>query len=342
MPWRPMARVTWLQHRGALVAGVVLFVGTAVLIVGTGLGPHALYGRAVTAGCLGTSSNSACPSLLNSLATYTNGMTVITITLFAIPVLTGMFVGAPLLAREIESGTFRFAWTQGTGRARWILGKLVLLGGASTVATCVLGLLADWYAGPFQAVGLASRWQGGLFNVTDVMLPAWTLLSLAAGMFAGLLIGRVVAAMAATGVFIGGLMLLDFMKLQNSFLSVAVSVTQTAPSGNGLGALNTFATNGGIPGPPGSWLVSGWYTGSDGHYLSSNAVTSLLNDMDSGTGGVAKNPALWLAQHHAAYWVSYQPASRFWAFQGVSAVVLLGIAALFTAGILWLARRRLA
>ena len=56
-----------------------------------------------------------------------------------------------------------------------------------------LGFLADWYAGPFDAVNLASHWQGGQFNVTVLTLPAWTLCSLAAGAFAGLLIGRVVA-----------------------------------------------------------------------------------------------------------------------------------------------------
>jgi hypothetical protein len=39
--------------------------------------------------------------------------------MFAVPVLLGAFSGAPLLSRELESGTFRFAWTQGAGRTRW-------------------------------------------------------------------------------------------------------------------------------------------------------------------------------------------------------------------------------
>ena len=33
-----------------------------------------------------------------------------------VPALIGAFVGAPLLARELETGTFRYAWTQGFGR----------------------------------------------------------------------------------------------------------------------------------------------------------------------------------------------------------------------------------
>jgi len=82
---------------------------------------------------------------------------------------------------------------------------MVLLGGAGAAAAGMLGFLADWYGGPFESAGLASRWQGGQFNVTVLTLPAWTLFSLAVGTFAGVLIGRVVAAMAATAAFAGGL-----------------------------------------------------------------------------------------------------------------------------------------
>ena len=35
-----------------------------------------------------------------------------------------MFWGAPLLAREFETGTFRLAWTQSVTRTRWLAVKL--------------------------------------------------------------------------------------------------------------------------------------------------------------------------------------------------------------------------
>ena len=47
--------------------------------------------------------------LSNSRAS--SGAQTVSSLLFAVPVLLGAFVGAPLLAREFESGTFRFAWT---------------------------------------------------------------------------------------------------------------------------------------------------------------------------------------------------------------------------------------
>jgi hypothetical protein len=303
-----MVRVTWLQHRGSLITAAVLFAGYALVITVKGLSSHAT----------------------NSLAVQTTGLSLVTIALLVLPVLAGMFIGAPLLAHELESGSFRFAWTQGIGRARWVLTQLVLLFAMAAAATGVLGFLADWYGGPFESAGLASRWQGGQFNVTVLTLPAWTLCSLAAGMFAGVLLGRVIAAMAATAAFAGGLIALDFVWLHAWFLGITPGVTRASPSGTGLGVLNTFAMPGGIPGPPGSWLVSGWYTGRGGQRLSSVAVNSLVGKLDaSKSAGPLNDPARWLARHHDAYWVSYQAADKFWVFQGVEAVILLAVTAIF-------------
>jgi hypothetical protein len=318
-----MVRATWLQHRGSLITAVVLFACYALAIVESASGARSINVQ------------------LNSTAAQTTRLSLVTIALLVIPVLAGTFVGAPLLARELESGTFRFVWTQGIGRARWVVTKMVLLSGAAAVATGLLGFLADWYAGPFESVGLASRWQGGQFNTTVLTLPAWTLCSLAAGTFAGLLIGRVVAAMAATAAFMGGLIVLDFMRLHYWFLGIAAGVTRGSPSGTGLGALNIFAVPGGIPGPPGSWLVNGWYTGPDGQRLNSHAVSALINRLDTSKSAAAlNNPAQWLAWHHDAYWINYQAASRFWVFQTAEVGILLVITLIFVVGTIRLAGRR--
>jgi len=338
--WRPMAKATWLQHRGTLIAAVAVSTAMILAIVISSLAAHAAYGRLAAVGCLsGQTGGASCPGLLNSLATRTDELSLITIALLVIPVLAGAFIGAPLLASEFESGTYRFAWTQGIGRDRWVTSRLVLLGGAGAAAAGTLGLLADWYGGPFEPTGLVSRWQGGQFNITVLTLPAWTLFSLAAGTFAGVLIGRVVAAIAATAAFVGGLVVLDFIWLHDWFLGIAPGVTRSSPSGTGLGALNTFAGPGGIPGPPGSWLANGWYTGPDGQRLSSATVTSLVNKLEASKSALG-NPAQWLEQHHDTYWISYQATSRFWSFQGAEAGILLAITAMFVIGTIRLADRR--
>ena len=41
----------------------------------------------------------------------------------AVPALIGIFWGAPLVARELETGTFRLAWNQSVTRTRWTAGQ---------------------------------------------------------------------------------------------------------------------------------------------------------------------------------------------------------------------------
>src|SRR5205807_5987504 len=83
----------------------------------------------------------------------------------AVPALIGAFVGAPVLARELETGTFRYAWTQGFGRWRWTLAKLVPLAVAVAAAAGALSVLFSWYYQPFFADGNQTPFTAELFGV---------------------------------------------------------------------------------------------------------------------------------------------------------------------------------
>src|SRR3984885_2368263 len=122
IPWRRMAGVTWRQHRFAL-AGVAVLLGALAVwlwIIGTPL--HHAYAAAVACH---PASSAACQSLVGTFNGINDQMTGPTspggVFLQAVPVLIGAFAGAPVLARELETGTFRYAWTQGFGRWRWAL-----------------------------------------------------------------------------------------------------------------------------------------------------------------------------------------------------------------------------
>jgi hypothetical protein len=111
--------------------------------------------------------------------------------LLLVPVLLGVFAGAPLLARELESGTFRFAWTQGCGRLRWALAELALPAIALTAATGAFTALFSWYMRPFTAYGLTkSAIQPTEFPLHGVAFAAWTLAAFAIAAFAGVTIRR--------------------------------------------------------------------------------------------------------------------------------------------------------
>src|SRR5258708_36516130 len=96
--------------------------------------------RAV-AGCRPTGSDLCNKAVSDFLRTYAPGVGVTFGLLQAIPALIGAFAGAPLLAREFETGTFRYAWTQGFGRARWTVAKRVPLAVPATIAAAVFSVL---------------------------------------------------------------------------------------------------------------------------------------------------------------------------------------------------------
>src|SRR5258707_11962401 len=129
VPWRRMAGVTWRQHRIALAGVAVLLGALAVWLWRMGVPLHQAYAAAVACH---PAASAACQDLVVGFNSSADGHFMGSkgpggVLLQVLPALIGAFAGAPVLARELETGTFRFAWTQGFARWRWALAKLVLL-----------------------------------------------------------------------------------------------------------------------------------------------------------------------------------------------------------------------
>jgi ABC-2 family transporter protein len=242
-----------------------------------------------------------------------------------VPVLIGVFAGGPLLAGELETGTFRFAWTQGCGRVRWAVSKLALLAVVLTAATAAFSLLFSWFYQPFFTLGFDGVLAPQLFDLRGVAFAAWTLAAFAAGAFAGAALRRTVPAMAASLAAWAGLDLATVLFLRKHY---ATPVTANILS------LRTT----GIP-----WIFSQWWDGPDGHPASESAIRTVLDQQGGGLANGHNRTALqWLAQHHYTQWASYQPESRFWHFQFIEGGWLLVLALLLGAATVWLVRRRAA
>ena len=169
LPWRRMAWVTWRQHRFALAGVAVLLGALAVYLWLTGLQIHHTY----AAGCHPASSL-ACAE--NFTGRYGVTAIFVSVLLQAVPALIGAFTGAPVLARELETGTFRYAWTQGIGRWRWTLGKLVLLAVAVAAAAGAFSVMFSWYNGRSSRAGLDAVLDPRVqFDLHGVAFGAWTL-----------------------------------------------------------------------------------------------------------------------------------------------------------------------
>jgi hypothetical protein len=142
--------------------------------------------------------------------------------------------------------------------------------------------------------------------------------------------------MAVSAIVLGALALGSTFEFVHRLLGIApVVVSHIAPVTN-PGSLNVASYPG--YGPPGTWLVRAWYTGPHGLILTSNAAVSLEAPMNYSKYG-KPDPEKWLSLHHYFYSLAFQPVSRFWMFQGVEVVVLLGLAAVCVVATIWRVRR---
>ena len=343
--WGGLTWIAWRQHRAALT-GLAALLGACALALGiTGLRMQSAHAALARGGCsvLGAVVSSRCGQLEGAYyhAGYplTGNASLVTIGLWALPVLTGMFVAAPLLAREYEAGTYRFAWTQAASRTRWLAAKLILPGAVLTAASGAFGALLSWWLSLVDQLSGGSRWQPAGFGSTAVTFAAWTLLAFAAGVFAGALVRRTVPAMAAAGGCIAALLLVTYKRLDTLLVSVSplvrpVTLLNTAPYQPGS-PLPTFllGTAVNVAAPPGSWPLRTWVTGVHGRLPGGSAVQRFLS-----LSPPAENR--WLAAHHLTVWAAYQPAGRFWLFQAAEGGACLLLALALAAGTAWLVRRQ--
>ena len=325
VPWRRMAWVTWRQHRFTLagVAGLLGALATYLLL--TGLPMHHAY--AAVAACRPAGSLACSDAIGDFDNAHWSTALAVAVLLQVVPALIGAFAVAPVLARELETGTFRYAWTQGFGRARWTLAKLVPLAVTLAGAAGAFSVLFSWYFGPFFAEGQQSPLAPTVFDLRGVAFAAWTLAAFAIGALAGTLIRRVVPAIAATLAAWAGLALAAGLFLRQHYLAPLVTHNPNVPGS--------------------AWVLSQWYTGRNGKPLSQAAISQMLlgyhptsQQIGPQTFHSTVDPVGYLTQHGATYWMSYQPASRFWPFQWIEGGGLLALSLLLIAATVWLVRRR--
>jgi hypothetical protein len=316
VPWRRMAWVTWRQHRVALAGVAVLLGALAVYLWLTGLQIHHAYAAAChPAGSLDCT--------LNFSGRYAATAIVVSIILQAVPAVIGAFIGGPLLARELETGTFRFAWTQGFGRLRWTLAKLVLLAVAVAAAAGAFSVLFSWYSQPFFAAGYTIPFATRLFDLLGIAFAAWTLVAFAIGALAGMLIRRVVPAIAATLAVYAGLAFATTLWLRQHYMTPLFTHNLNLPST--------------------AWLVNQWYTkgGKFAFAAHGSGIFHAVRHFCPPPNSIL-SPEQCLSPHGYTVWTSYQPGSRFWAFQWIEGGWLLALSVLLIAATVWLVRRRAA
>ena len=156
-------RLTFKQHRFETLAVTIVCVGlTAAALIEA----FRLNSLNVPLSCLQsyqgsfvdpsqgpiTAAQAHCNELAKSFSDMKGSldMNLVQLLLLLVPLLTGIVVGAPLVAREIEQGTAPLSWALSGSRRRWLLGKV--LAGVLLLASLML------------AVGLAANVLEGALN----------------------------------------------------------------------------------------------------------------------------------------------------------------------------------
>jgi len=333
VPWTRLAWVTWRQHRAALIGAAAFLGAIAVYLAVTGHQIRQAYDALAAAGCPQAGTLPACQSLDQGLLSFygttsgpvgASGLNAqsVPFMLMAVPVLLGAFTGAPVLARELESGTFRFAWTQGAGRLRLAAARLIPLAVLLTAAAYGLSALFSWYFTPFLRFGNTGGYPMQLFGNLGVDFAAWTLFSFTLAAFIGVLLRRAVAATAVSLAVTTVLDVVTMMVLRQHY-ATPVTVTGAGPAGVG------------------DWVLGNWFTNPSGAQVSVNTVDSLFAQSQGGHAMITP-PALttWAAHHHYTQWWSYQPATRWWQLQLTEGAWLLAASLLLVTATILLIRRR--
>lgn len=316
-----MTRLTWRLARPNILASLALLAALALYAV--------LTRRAMTAD-LDASGLSACLTSGGDCFTlardFTDKFNVVINThhlMILVPLLTGMFWGGPLVAREIEQGTHRLAWTQSVGRGRWLATKLgIFLLGAAVVAAALTQLMTWWFT-PIESVqGNFGRLNPDVFDFRGIVPVAYTVFAFALGAAAGAIFKRTVPAMVVT--------LVAYLPIK---IGVQVLRDQYLTP---LDVTYAFGTRSPRLGS-GDWILNSEVVNRGGEVLGSAGVSDPCQSLASKAAAEACS-----VENGYRFVDTYQPLSRFWPFQLIESGIFLGLSIIVLAVAAWWILRRTA
>lgn len=363
-----MIWLAWRQIRTQIVvvSGVLAVIAIALAVTG----PHLVHMYdTIVKPC---ASRGDCTTVTEQFLKSDRLLQQLGVVVLIVPALVGIFWGAPLVARELETGTFRLSWTQSISRTRWLSAKLVVAGLASVVATGLLSLMVTWWSSPLDRVN-GTPFSPAYFDRRDLVPIGYTAFAFTLGVAAGMLIRRTLPAMAATLVGFIGVRLAVFEWVRPRLMAPLSLTTPFSaqpgvilgPAGYGAGRIN-----------PADWVLSEQTINRAGRVIGQNGGVGpngnlTFNAAPNGTltmtgVGTCPNryvppkvgpgaPPLTAPPRGAARafqtcadrlgikeLLTYQPINRYWPFQIYETAIFIGLALLLAGFCFWWVRRRLA
>ncbi|MCP2242526.1 ABC transporter permease [Lentzea aerocolonigenes] len=331
-----MIWVSWRRQRAQLLTLLgLLVVGAGVITLLRSSMIDSLTSAGLT-GCVSvpldqcTAPAAAAKSFAEAWA---NPLDIARMSILFGPALIGVFIGAPLFARELEQGTHVLAFTQSVSRTRWMVSKLVMALVPALVVLAVLQSMVSWWLsaagtlgplmnGPFTALN---------FSIGHVSPAGYALFAFALGTFIGVMSRRTLVAMTAG---LGAFVVVRFALAGLVDRLVPAQRVEVSPDKE----LTVYTD--------GSLVLDHGYLDAAGQPVAQdkvNALTAACKSVPQGSGTAESQqeflaclPKSGLAKRYA----DFIPESQAWQVHLVDAAIFGALAVLLLAGTTWALRRQ--
>ncbi|MCX4993637.1 ABC transporter permease subunit [Streptomyces sp. NBC_00568] len=239
-----------------------------------------------------------------------------------VPIVIGVFMGAPLLAGDLENGTAKLVAAQSTSRARWLATKLGMTSLLVVVCTTAVAAAFTWWLTPVKTSSYVLTWSDGpVFDSSGPVPVALTLLTMVGGVAIGMLLRRTLLSMVVTLGFAVA------VQMVWSHFRMSLGDLITVTSRNGVVSDNSY------PNLPDSAHVV------DQSYLTASGDLIGWGSCAQGTDG-AMNACLEKAQV-VGWHIQYIPVSQMSSMQWLGASILLTLTVGITVFVILWGRKRL-
>ena len=323
-----MTWVIWCQYRGTAARAGAALAAFAVLFLITGLQDAAHWHTAL----VNCAKGGTCGDLARTVSLGSGPVHALTFLTLAVPLLFGMFWGSPAVARERETATVQFAWTQSVTRRHWLAVKTgwLLLAGA-VFGGAVAGIITWWYA-PVNSLR-QGQFTHGFFDIQGIVPIGYAVFAVALGIAAGALIGRSLPALAVTGgVFLAILLVVTYW-VRVHYMPAVTTIYRVTQSFTPKGAYWPLAQGVVLPG---GQLSTGLSAGPG--YIAANSPAAIPATCQADSQ--VNSTLACLTRLGYRSFTTYQPGYRFWPFQFIETGIFVTLAAALIAVTFLAVRRR--
>jgi hypothetical protein len=314
--------LSWRQHRSENLLIGILFTLLALLLVPTGLQIASAFDDGGLNVCAGSAAFvPGCGPVLSEFWSRFHTIEGLGNWLNLLPGLLGVLVAAPFVV-DLESGTYRLAWTQSVPRGRWLVRRLVFIGVACIVTGTIVSVLYTWWRGPFDALG--GRMKPNTFDLEGITPVAYTLFAAALVLAIGALTRRTAIAIAsAFGLYVVVRLAVQFWVREHL---VTPTSTVWSPGARKLPAALD-----------GSWDLGTRPVDHLGHPIA-DPLSQVAPCIDKAAAAISGS----CLRSHGVFNLSrYVPAENFWTLQALESGIFVALALVLTGSAVWAVLRRM-